>query len=40
MEMESYDEFAAVYDLLMDNVPYREWMGCIIDRKRYRNGEL
>ena len=28
--MESYDEFAAVYDLLMDNVPYREWTGRII----------
>ena len=28
--MDSYDEFAAVYDLLMDNVPYREWTGRII----------
>ena len=28
--MDSYDEFAAVYDLLMDNVPYKEWTGRII----------
>ena len=28
--MESYDEFAAVYDLLMDNVPYKEWTERII----------
>ena len=28
--MDSYDEFAGVYDLLMDNVPYKEWTQRII----------
>ncbi len=28
--MESYDGFAGVYDLLMDNVPYREWTQRVI----------
>ena len=28
--MDSYDEFAGVYDLLMDNVPYTEWTQRII----------
>ena len=30
MDMDSYDEFAGVYDLLMDNVPYKEWTQRII----------
>ena len=28
--MDSYDEFAGVYDLLMDNVPYKEWTQRIV----------
>ena len=27
--MEAYSSFAEVYDLFMDNVPYREWCGYI-----------
>ncbi|MBP5607362.1 MAG: class I SAM-dependent methyltransferase [Lachnospiraceae bacterium] len=32
--MDSYDEFAGVYDLLMDNVPYKEWVHSIINELR------
>ena len=32
--MDSYDEFAGVYDLLMDNVPYKEWTQRIIAELR------
>lgn len=29
--MEAYSEFAGVYDMFMDNIPYREWGEYIID---------
>jgi hypothetical protein len=27
-----YESFAQVYDTFMDNVPYDEWAGCIIEK--------
>lgn len=32
--MEAYTSFAQVYDLFMDNVPYREWSEYIIEKLR------
>ena len=29
--MEAYTSFAAVYDRFMDNVPYEEWVGYVLD---------
>ena len=29
--MEAYSEFAGVYDMFMDNIPYREWGEYLID---------
>lgn len=29
--MENYSEFAVVYDLFMDNIPYESWSVYVID---------
>lgn len=33
-KMEAYSEFAGVYDMFMDNIPYREWGEYLIDLLR------
>ena len=35
--MDAYTEFAKVYDLFMDNIPYEEW-GAYLKRLLHENG--
>ena len=35
--MDAYTEFARVYDDLMEDVPYDEWCGKILDRLKKEN---